>query len=254
VSDRECAQSGLTVTNNINIDEENGKRYKIDFNENQIITFFKGQHNLQDNLTVIYTDGSNCKRDESISVGSAYYIESEEMVYTMSLNKNASIFTAEACAIAKALVWIHEKGNNEDVLIFTDSLSVIRVLKNNCINVKEATNQIPNNLFKIPITDFRETFRNDMFNKTNELKKQFKFKGKRYYEKFCDESVRYSWFAGINLPRKFVTMFNRIRSNHYNLNESLARKEYNASPRCGCGHEVEDINHFVFACTTYDEI
>jgi len=288
-----------TITNNVKIDEENGKRYKIDFSNNEITTFFKKQHNLQDNLTVIYTDGS--KKDVSMSVDSAYYIEKEEMVFTMSLDKNASIFTAEACAIARALAWIHETDNYEDIIIFTDSFSVIHALKNNCINVyknpyiveirkmyfllinekqptrkivfawipahmdikgneiadsnaKEATNQIPNNSLKIPITDLRETFRNNMFKKTNELKKQFKFKGKKYYEKFYNESVRYPWFAGIDFPRKFVTTFNRIRSDHYNLNESLARKEYIASPRCECGHEVEDINHFVFTCNIYDEI
>lgn len=89
------------ITNNINIDEENRRKYKVEFNDNEIISYYKQQHNLQDNLTVIYTDGS--KKDESVSVGSAYYIATEEMAYTMSLNKNASIFTAEACAIAKAL-------------------------------------------------------------------------------------------------------------------------------------------------------
>lgn len=57
------------------------------------------------------------------------------MVFTMSLDNNASIFTAEACAIAKALLWLHEKGYTEDILILFDSLSVVLALNNNCINV-----------------------------------------------------------------------------------------------------------------------
>lgn len=33
-------------------------------------------------------------------------------------------------------------------------------------------------------------------------------------------------------------MLNRLRANHYNLNESLAKKEYIDSPRCDCGAEI----------------
>lgn len=101
------------------------------------------------------------------------------------------------------------------------------------INAKEATTQISSNLLKIPITDFKKTFRNYMYSITNDyLKNQFAFKGRLYYEKFYKDNVRSLWFAGINLSRRFVTMFNRIRVDHYNHNSSLARKEYIPSPRC----------------------
>lgn len=48
-------------------------------------------------------------------------------------------------------------------------------------------------------------------------------------------------------------MINRLRSNHYNLNESLSRKSYIDSPRCECGAEVQDINHLVLRCNLHDE-
>lgn len=46
---------------------------------------------------------------------------------------------------------------------------------------------------------------------------------------------------------------NRLRANHYNLKESLARKGYIASARCECGAERECINHMVFSCSLFDE-
>lgn len=47
-------------------------------------------------------------------------------------------------------------------------------------------------------------------------------------------------------------MINRIRSNHYNLNESLSRKGYIESARCECGAEEEDIHYVVMRGHLYD--
>lgn len=57
----------------------------------------------------------------------------------------------------------------------------------------------------------------------------------------------------MNFPRRFVTLVNRLRANHYNLKESLERKYYVASARCECGAEREDINHLVFSCSNFVE-
>lgn len=48
-------------------------------------------------------------------------------------------------------------------------------------------------------------------------------------------------------------MINRLRSNYYNLNESMCRKSYIDSPRCECGAERQDINHLVLRCSLYDD-
>lgn len=48
-------------------------------------------------------------------------------------------------------------------------------------------------------------------------------------------------------------MINRIRANHYNLDESLGRKDYIDSIRCQCGAEKEDVNHVLFICKKYIE-
>lgn len=49
-------------------------------------------------------------------------------------------------------------------------------------------------------------------------------------------------------------LINRLRANHYNLNESLARKEYIDSPRYDCGAKIQDIHHIASICIKYDEV
>lgn len=48
-------------------------------------------------------------------------------------------------------------------------------------------------------------------------------------------------------------MVNRLRSNHYNLNESLHRKSYIGRARCEYGVKIQDINHLVLRCSLHDE-
>lgn len=47
-------------------------------------------------------------------------------------------------------------------------------------------------------------------------------------------------------------MINKLRSNSYNLNESLHRKEYIVSPRYERGAKYQDIKHLVLRCNYYD--
>lgn len=55
------------------------------------------------------------------------------------------------------------------------------------------------------------------------------------------------------LEHENVTLINRLSSNHYNLNASLARKNYVESERCECEYETEDINHLVWRCHRFDD-
>lgn len=52
----------------------------------------------------------------------------------ISLNKDCSSYTAEACAIAKALQFVKNQEWKNDIIIYTDSLSVLKSVKNNKIN------------------------------------------------------------------------------------------------------------------------
>lgn len=50
-----------------------------------------------------------------------------------------------------------------------------------------------------------------------------------------------------------ITLINRLRTNHYNVNELLARKGIVESARCECGNEIESIQHVIWWCSRYDE-
>ncbi|XP_070529361.1 uncharacterized protein [Cardiocondyla obscurior] len=96
---------------------------------NIIIEEIKRNYNLEEDCIMIYTDGS--RKENKISTGSAFYVESIDMCYSLSLNKLCNNFSAEACAISEALKWCILKDIKEDIIIFTDSLSVLEALRNN---------------------------------------------------------------------------------------------------------------------------
>lgn len=98
---------------------------------NEIVMKIKQKHQIEEQAWEIYTDGS--KGDEKEAVGSAFLIKNTAMGYRMSLNKRCNILTAEACAIAKSLEWAHNRNQNEDILILTDSMSTLKALQNNKI-------------------------------------------------------------------------------------------------------------------------
>lgn len=81
----------------------------------------------------------------------------------------------------------------------------------------------------------------------NYLKVAARNKGTSYYEFFHSITDK-PWFGGSSLNRNEITLISRIRSNHYNLNYSLNRKNIVDSPACPCGDSVQDINHMVFYC------
>ncbi|XP_024888152.1 uncharacterized protein LOC112465025 [Temnothorax curvispinosus] len=105
----------------------------------------------------------------------------------------------------------------------------------------------------VPITDLRSIFREEAWNNTQDkLISESSYKGKDYFRNFHDRNKKQPWFKEIKAERYFYSFINRIRANHYNLNESLARKNYIDISRCDCGYEKEDINHVIWQCSRYD--
>jgi hypothetical protein len=79
------------------------------------------------------------------------------------------------------------------------------------------------------------------------------YKGNEYFKYFYNRKKKKPWFERLNRDRYFVTLYNRIRANHYNVNESLARKNIVESARCDCGNESESLEHVLWRCSKYDE-
>ncbi|XP_053975327.1 uncharacterized protein LOC128874492 [Hylaeus volcanicus] len=64
-----------------------------------------------------------------------------------------------------------------------------------------------------------------------------------------------SWFHKWrhNLDRETIRVISRIRANHYNLRESLARKNFISCGKCDCDQADEDIYHVIFDCGLYNQ-
>ncbi|XP_012535819.2 uncharacterized protein LOC105836376 [Monomorium pharaonis] len=122
------------VTDNLMTDTEIGNYYSIKDKiiEKELLQDIQEKYELNQDTIRIYTDGS--KQEKEPSVGCAFIVESEERGYFMSLNNAATVFTAEACAIAKAMEWVYRQKLKQNILILTDSLSTVNVLSNNEIS------------------------------------------------------------------------------------------------------------------------
>ena len=59
--------------------------------------------------------------------------------------------------------------------------------------------------------------------------------------------------GGSNTTRFHITTINRLRSNHYNLAESLHRKNIKDTARCECGYHKEDMEYTIIDCPIYDK-
>ncbi|XP_076287402.1 uncharacterized protein LOC143212444 [Lasioglossum baleicum] len=77
---------------------------------------------------------------------------------------------------------------------------------------------------KTPFTDFVSDFKTQSRKSTNNfIKEQGLFKGKE------------------------------CRSNHYNLNASLARVKIIVDSACECGAESQDLDHVIWQCPKYED-
>lgn len=68
---------------------------------------------------------------DNSSTGSAFYIDTLEMGFYVSVNKHCSSFTAEICTTSETLKWYRVSEVTENILVLTDSRSVVCALKNN---------------------------------------------------------------------------------------------------------------------------
>lgn len=86
---------------------------------------------------IFFTDGSRNSQDKS--TGAVMIQEGEEEGFYISIDKRCNIFAVDACAIAKAIhkwsIDVCDKERKENLIIFSDSLSVLKSLENNKINV-----------------------------------------------------------------------------------------------------------------------
>lgn len=104
-------------------------------------------------------------------------------------------------------------------------------------------------LFSIPHSDFY-TCANDLQSSIFRafLEESAYTKGKQHFNLYQKDFTKHPWFNRKLLKREEIVIINRIRSNHYNLNYSLHRKNMSDSPACTCGDSRQDANHILFYC------
>lgn len=122
---------------------------------------------------------------------------------------------------------------------------------------KEMTELTPEEQIKVPLCDLYLATKEEAWEESN-LKHivERTYKGCKYFEESNTNVGRRSpLFDRIkDLSRHAINTLSRIRANHYNLAESLARKGYIESELCSCGNGKEDIDHVIWFCTRYDHL
>lgn len=118
---------------------------------------------------------------------------------------------------------------------------------------KKGAKEKPESNIDIPIQDSKEEFQEEEWNMTQDiLEEEGRYKGKHYFINYYKRSRKKRWFHKIRADRYFCTFINKIRANYYNLNVSLARKDFIQSGQCLCGYELEDIDHVIWDCPNHE--
>lgn len=105
---------------------------------------------------------------------------------------------------------------------------------------------------KIPISDFKNLYKDSLYNNFFEwCDCTGKEKGKVYFKEYFIKN-RKTWFQDINLPRRAIVSICRLRCGHTSLNESLARFNIVPSPLCTTCEVTESPNHIFWQCLRFN--
>lgn len=259
------------------------------------VSFKKGVGNQQQHFNdyinkhhvgarIFYTDGSKYGNETAF----AFVCCNLNINEKFRLPQQASIFTAEAYALYKCLLYIKEHRVNQSV-ICSDSLSVITSLENfDIFNSNFILKDIVRLIFELKeygqiVTlvwiPSHENIRGNVMadeaakDAVNDGVKELltipwsdivplaKEECKKRWQSRWSTSVkgRYlydikpkvsfkPWFYRIKLPRRLITTLNRLRCGHSCTPSHLCRIGVLESPTCECGASVGDMDHIIFEC------
>ncbi|KYQ48389.1 Gag-Pol polyprotein [Trachymyrmex zeteki] len=102
--------------------------------------------------------------------------------------------------------------------------------------------------FKVPYSDLCAIIKQQITDSFyQQLESTVDIKGTYYFSHIFQRSAK-PWYYRKKVSRQTIVMLNRLRSNHYNLNSSLHRKNLIDDPSCPCGSTRQDIVHLVYDC------
>lgn len=181
--------------------------------------------------------------------------DSEVALKAITNNNFAAMKNVYALKARQFIENIKSQRNNTRKIILAWTPSHIAVEGNEIVDMlaKECTNEDQNEEVKIPRADWKTVFKKEAWENTQkDIIQESNYKGKIYFDKFYDNK-KTPWFIKMNNDKNIIAFINRLRANHYNLNESLARKNIVNLPDCQCGHKKEDINYVIFECPLLEE-
>lgn len=126
------------ITNETDIDFDIvNRKNKWKIKNNQLIEEVKIKNNLEENLTVMYTD--DFRMEESISTGASVVVENQDLAYYSSLPKECSSYSAEAFTIKATIdiIYYDVIPSKENIFILLDCQSVLKCIGNN-VNIYES--------------------------------------------------------------------------------------------------------------------
>ncbi|KAL6418800.1 hypothetical protein ACFW04_014240 [Cataglyphis niger] len=181
----------------------------------------------------------------------------------------ASIFSAEAWAIYNAILLILDI-NTSKTSIISDSMSVLKALQepfiwqNNYLiplikaklekfavmKSRRARRAIKEGMatnFEVPYSDLFSVPKEKLdFDFDKYLEHWAKFKSISFFERIYQKNKK-PWYYNMSLSRETIVTVSHIRSNHYNLNYSLFRKNLIGNESCSCGHPHKILITLYFA-------
>jgi len=113
---------------------------------------------------------------------------------------------------------------------------------------KKATVKGYKSNFKIPFPDLYTEIKESLDKFESYLNDSARTKGTLHASLYQNSNPKRPWYYDKPLNRKEIVLINRIRSNHYNLNYNLYRKNMVSSAACQCSDPKQDINHIIFYC------
>lgn len=74
--------------------------------------------------------------------------------------------------------------------------------------------------------------------------------GQRYFERVSFKTVR-PWFWKMDMPRGYIRLITRLRSEHFCVGAVFQRMNWNVSPICRCGADISFLSHYIEDCELF---
>ena len=262
---------------------------KQDLHEEQVIqTFNFIKHTSYENYSKIYTDGS---KQLNGTVGSAIYVDDLSATFSWKLDSQHTIVIAELFAIYQAIIFAHRHLREQNLVIFSDSLSALLMIKyyeHNRLNIlinliiqelysfsiqnidiviqwipshrgiigNNIADQVAKEACSYNITTYLPLVFSDFVNLLNtklQIHKLETWQNIKDNLHFSKTVTDITSWKWISVSkRSHDVILAKLRSGCTELNDHLHKLNLRDSPNCNfCLNKRETVEHYIFECQEY---